>query len=43
VTAVGEASSTEGEVKITYIILIGGVIFRDNINMKPKETYFVCV
>jgi len=31
-----------GDVRINYIILIGGVICRDNINMEPKGTYFVC-
>jgi hypothetical protein len=30
-------------VRIAYIILIGGVICRDSINMEPKGTYFVCV
>ena len=28
---------------ITYIILIGGVICRDSINMEPKVTYIVYV
>ena len=32
-----------GEVWIAYIILIGGVLCRDIINMEPKGTYFVCV
>ena len=30
-----------GEVRVTYIIIIGGVIFRDSIN--PLKTNRVCV